>query len=237
MRISRAFFWLVLIALLTAILAFIANDRSEMRARVASNAQPSATGGFNVDVAAMDCPTPFADQAHPASPLQGRTNALPETFQLKNGAAHPLATFAVEGRVLGRKDYESDREARFAPTDIAFGWSRMRDPAVISKLNITQSSRWYRYNWSGDPPIPVNEIVRSSANMHMIPANEQIAKALGNAQRSDIVRVDGFLVSVEDGKGWRWQSSMTREDSGAGACEVVYVCRVRVTSSSVSNLQ
>ena len=26
--------------------------------------------------------------------------------------------------------------------------------------------------------------------------------------------------------GWRWRSSLTRDDSGGGACELVYVCSI-----------
>jgi hypothetical protein len=33
-------------------------------------------------------------------------------------------------------------------------------------------------------------------------------------------------VQVNTPDGWRWRSSLTREDTGGGACEVVYVCAV-----------
>lgn len=235
MKIDRRLFWGVLFALIALIVALLVWDSRERASR--ADKATHATGvtapgpGFAIDQAAMDCPTPFADQAHPDVPLQGGTDGLPKAFVLAEGSATPVAPFAVEGRVLGRKNYDADRESSFAPTDIAFGWSRMRDPAVLAKLNIKQSSRWYHYNWTGEPPIPVQEIVRSSANMHMIPANPRIAEALSEVERDAIVRIDGFLVTVKDGRGWAWHSSTTREDSGAGACEVVYVCRVRVTSN------
>ncbi len=234
MKISRGGFWWLLTALVVAFISFALLDhhRRQQRAVLAATtaSEPGTGGNFEVDVAAMDCPTPFADQSPVAQPLQGDGEGLPNAFALSQGAATPIAPFAVEGRVLGRKNYDSDRESRFAPTDIAFGWGRMRDPSVIDRLHITQSSRWYHYNWTGEPPLPVAEIVRSSANMHMIPANTRIADALSDVARNDIVRVDGFLVTVTDGKGWGWHSSTTREDSGAGACEVVYVCRVRIKS-------
>ena len=149
-------------------------------------------------------------------------------FALKNATAKPLAGFSVAARVLGRKEYGSDREADFAPLDLALGWNRMRDDAVLSQLDISQSGRFYRYRWSRDPPIPPDEIVRSSANMHLVPANEAIADALEAVDADDRVRIDGWLVQIEAADGWRWRSSLTREDSGAGACEVIYVCGVTV---------
>ena len=32
------------------------------------------------------------------------------------------------------------------------------------------------------------------------------------------------LVEVRGADGWTWRSSLSREDSGNGGCEVVYVC-------------
>jgi hypothetical protein len=137
-----------------------------------------------------------------------------------------LAGFSVEARVLGREDYRLDREAAYAPIDLALGWGRMREDAVLAQLEITQSGRWYRYRWRNQPPIPLAEIVRSSANMHMIPANAAVAADLERISDGDRVRVDGWLVQLDSPGGMRWRSSLSREDSGGGACELVYVCAV-----------
>jgi hypothetical protein len=147
-------------------------------------------------------------------------------FQLSNAVAKPLAGFSVAARVLSREDYDDGREADFSPVDFALGWGRMRDDAVLSQLDISQSGRFYRYRWSGQAPIPPDDIVRSSANMHMVPSNSAVAKALDAVEAGDRVRIDGWLVQIDTPDGWRWRSSLTREDSGAGACEVIYVCGV-----------
>jgi hypothetical protein len=68
--------------------------------------------------------------------------------------------------------------------------------------------------------------VRSSANMHLVPANDAVADALAAVDAGDRVRIDGWLVQIDATDGWRWRSSLTREDSGAGACELIYVCAV-----------
>jgi len=152
-------------------------------------------------------------------------NGMP-AFALADAAAQPLAGFSVAARVLGREDYRSDREADYAPLDLALGWGRMREDAVLSRLDMSQGGRWYRYRWSGEAPLPPEEIVRSSANMHMVPASPEIADALAEIEAGDAVRIDGWLVQIEARDGWRWRSSLSREDTGAGACEVVYVCAV-----------
>ena len=128
--------------------------------------------------------------------------------------------------MLRREDYRSGREAELSPTDLALGWGRMRDEAVLSQLSISQGGRFYRYRWENAPPLPPEEIVRSSANMHMIPADDTIAEALKSVREGERVRIDGWLVEAQAPDGWKWRSSTTRSDSGGGACEVVYVCAI-----------
>ena len=99
----------------------------------------------------------------------------------------------------------------------------MAEPAVYEALNIRQGGRWYRYSWSDQPPIPPQEIIESSANMHMIAATPAVERALEQARRGKFIRITGKLVEVTHPSGWRWTSSLTRSDSGANACELVFV--------------
>jgi len=173
------------------------------------------------------CPLPprvAADDAPLQSPVPG--DVAP--FRLQAATLVPMAGFSVDARVLSRKDYHLDRESQLSPTDLALGWGRMRDDDVLGRLDISQSTRWYHYAWRDAPPLPPDEIVRSSANMHMIPATRAVADALHRVHRDDRVRIDGWLVEADAPDGWRWRSSLTRDDSGAGACEVVYVCELAV---------
>lgn len=161
------------------------------------------------------------------APLQSSVPSGTGPFRLTAATLTPLAGISLDARVLSRADYGSDRESHLAPTDLALGWGRMREDAVLRSLEITQGGRWYRYRWWGQPPIPPDEIVRSSANMHFIPADEATARTLAGVRTGDRVQVDGWLVEARAGDGWTWRSSLTREDSGDGACEVIYVCSIR----------
>jgi hypothetical protein len=141
----------------------------------------------------------------------------------------PLADFALTARVLSRADYRFDHAAALSPTDLAFGWGQMSDSGVLARLDISQSNRWYYYHWSTDsPPIPKDEIVRSSANMHMIPADDEVRRALRSVREGDIVHLEGQLIEARGKDGSVWRSSMTRDDTGDGACEVVYVRKLVV---------
>ena len=163
----------------------------------------------------------------PASPLEPRQTAVPRrmgAFQFGEFVIEPLAGFSIEARVLGREDYRFDQGASLVPTDLALGWNAMAKPEVYRRLDISQSGRWYHYRWGSDgPPLPLDEIIRSSANMHLIPANEGVAAALARVKPDQTVRLQGWLVEARRDD-YVWRSSTSRDDSGAGACELIYVC-------------
>lgn len=145
---------------------------------------------------------------------------------LEGAQGHVLAGFSVAARVLGAERYTFDREATWSPLDLALGWGRMRDDAVLSQLSISQGGRFFHWRSQQAPPIPIDELTASASNMHMVPANDAIADALHAIDAGDAVRIDGWLIRIEAEDGWHWSSSLSREDSGAGACELVYVCAV-----------
>lgn len=144
-------------------------------------------------------------------------------FKFKEHTVKPLAEFRIRARIMSRENYSFDGGAKISPVDFALGWQRMADPQIYEALNIRQSGRWYRYSWRDEPPIPLNEIIVSSANMHMIPANDEIKQILAKAKAGQMIRLQGQLVEVTRGDNWRWRSSLTRTDSGDGACELVFV--------------
>ena len=59
--------------------------------------------------------------------------------------------------------------------------------------------------------------------MHMIPATRTIGRKLKSLRVGDIIKLDGLLVDVDHDSGWFWRTSMSRMDTGAGACEIVFV--------------
>jgi hypothetical protein len=133
------------------------------------------------------------------------------------------AKFEIRARVLSKEPYYMGRTADLAPIDLALGWGAMSDSAVLDQIDISQSARWYRTKYELPPPIAEQQIISSSSNMHMIPARKAIERSLKKLREGDIVLIQGYLVDVYHVSGWRWQSSMSRTDTGNGACELVYV--------------
>jgi len=133
------------------------------------------------------------------------------------------ARFEVRARVLSKEPYYLGRTADLSPIDLALGWGVMSDTAVLEKIDISQSGRWYRTRYDLPPPVDERLMVASSSNMHMIPARKDVERMLKNLRVGDIVLIRGFLVDVDHASGWHWRTSMSRTDSGDGACELVYV--------------
>jgi len=142
-----------------------------------------------------------------------------------------LQPYTGEFRVLSKENYNFGRESEISPVDFALGWDKMADPEVYKQLSIRQSNRWYHWRYENAPPIPVREIEMQSANTHLIPASKLIAKQLKAIDQDDLIYLKGQLVEVKSSDGWTWRSSLSREDTGGGACELMLVEEVRVISN------
>lgn len=138
------------------------------------------------------------------------------------------ARFELTARVLSRENYRLDAGATIAPVDLALGWGRMSDSDVLSHISISQENRFY--HWHVEQfPIPRREIEQSSANMHMIPASDEARRELDRVRPGEVIHLEGFLVDASRPDGWQWKTSMTRDDTGNGACELVYVEHIDAT--------
>lgn len=139
----------------------------------------------------------------------------------------PRASFEIEARVLGKERYWIGREARLSPYDLALGWGRMSDEAVLEEFSIWQSKRFYWW-MSSSLPIPADVVTLQSANVHIIPSDDAVRRAVASLRTGHIVRLRGQLVDAAAGSGWRWRTSMSREDKGNGACEILWVESISV---------
>ena len=67
--------------------------------------------------------------------------------------------------------------------------------------------------------------------MHMIPASDEVYSVLKEIRNGDIIELSGSLVNVaDDNDGWRWKSSQTRNDTGNGACELIWVESLKIVT-------
>jgi hypothetical protein len=148
-------------------------------------------------------------------------------FRLK-----PLAHFAVDGRLLHSKVYRYDRGAALVPVDLALGWGPMSDQSVLDRLTITQSMRFYWYEYQLPPPIAPDQIVSHSTNVHVIPATKEIAERCKSLRAGALVHLTGELVEATGPEIGTWRSSLSRTDTGNGACELMWVREISEIATS-----
>jgi hypothetical protein len=163
-----------------------------------------------------------------AEPLQREIDAAP---LIERGAfrLRPRAEFSATVRILGREDYSLGELASLVPTDYAVGWGPLSDSRVLEDVRITQSNRFYYWrteHW----PVDRATIESHSANWHVIPDNAAVRAVLARVRRGSIVTFEGELVDIEGAEG-RMPTSLSRSDTGAGACEVLLATSARIVET------
>ena len=139
----------------------------------------------------------------------------------KDQSIKKLQTFKGDFRILGSKMYSDDAQAKFSPIDYAVSWGLFAEPEIARHITVNQYDRYL--NWKIDRlPVPAEQAMQMVSNMHIIPANPEIAKQIKHVKRGDLVRLKGELVEIKD-KDMVWTSSLTPTDTGDGACEVFRV--------------
>jgi hypothetical protein len=165
----------------------------------------------------------------PDEPLQTDANGAP-VIVLGRWTLTPRATYDITARILSREDYRFDPIAGLAPLDLALGWGPMSDNRVLKAFKISQGARFYSWRpVAGSLPIELGEVTQYSANTHVIPANDAVAAKLARLRLGgQVVHLTGLLVDGARDDGMTIRTSLTRADSGAGACEFMLVQHVEI---------
>jgi hypothetical protein len=146
----------------------------------------------------------------------------PEKY--KTVVIEPLAKYKIQARILGIRKYWLDRGAKIAPYDLALGWGPMSDSRILKQLDISQADRFFFYSFKPEQlTIAPDQISNFSANVHIIPDNAYIKQQIAGLHVGNVVTLTGSLVRVNYMDGGEWKSSLTRSDTGNGACELMKV--------------
>ncbi|RJQ31716.1 MAG: hypothetical protein C4562_04525 [Actinobacteria bacterium] len=180
------------------------------------------------------------DKIHPdilKEPIQVElVNQAPITFSRDgfNYELSPLADYEVNGLVVNQRDYRNftlSKVDEVYPLDVCLIWGKNVSSKVYQNPNLTfsQDSRFAYWSYTGD----VNFSQIQAANEHLIVNDDYIASKLKEISTGDQVKIRGQLVSVkakntgevdiENPEELTMKSSTTRDDTGAGACEIIYV--------------
>jgi hypothetical protein len=160
----------------------------------------------------------------PDAPVQQLLDP-PSTFAAKEHEFEARARYDITARVLRKEIYRIDGGANLAPVDLGLGWGAMSDTKVVDALLFSQMGRflyWKPKDWASFP-LTAAQTVAQAAQVHAIPADAAIERRLRSLRPGQVVRLSGYLVDIRGPDGFRWRTSLSRNDTGDGACEIMWI--------------
>lgn len=136
----------------------------------------------------------------------------------------PKAEYELTGVIKSKNKY-FDFPSQISQYDFTMGWGILNKKGIHNYIRYSQSGRWYRFKYSYDAPVSGDYIAEHSANVHIIHKDKKVLKQVKKMKKGDFVKLKGYLVDVDFNEPGAelWQSSLSRSDTGDGACEVFYV--------------
>lgn len=169
--------------------------------------------------------------AEPQQAALPSPEVVPVAFDGKNYFVEKHHKYEISGEVLSVETYNVAFKSEFFDVDLGLIWGpRVAD--LKQRYTFNQGGRWLF--WSSKDPVSDDErryITAHISNNHLIPAEGRgnLVKAVRWPGRGDKVRIAGYLVTIKNPSGGvAVASSMSRDDSGAGACEVIWVEEIQI---------
>ncbi len=164
-----------------------------------------------------------------SEPDQSPTDRAPFERSTRHGTFRivPRAAYEV-GAVVAHVDrYRFDHLAPLVPLDAVLTWGKLPEVPYRGRVAYDQMARFYLWSTHARN-LDLRYIATHSANTHLLPSDSNLRKAILHLGRGDRIRIRGLLVDLVDGEGHTFKTSLTRTDTGAGACEVLWVQELQV---------
>jgi hypothetical protein len=141
----------------------------------------------------------------------------------------PRFRFDQSARVMASKAYRWGHEGALLPEDLALAWGPVLAPPYAGRLSYSQFSRFFFWR-TRDSSLDRGTIVTHTANVHVFPRTRLLKRAVRAVTKGDLVRLEGFLVDIDDagGSDFHWGTSISRSDEGPNSCETIYLERLTV---------
>ncbi|MFC1887267.1 hypothetical protein ACFLYK_00485 [Candidatus Cloacimonadota bacterium] len=174
----------------------------------------------------------FTEIVTDSDPIQLEQEGFkPITIDMRRGSVtlQPVAEYKIAGKVLSKKKYGSTWSAKVAPYDLAIGWASLTNSEYIDKLKFSQWGRFYFFKYEYNVPFREDYIIEHSSNNHIIPATDNLKKLLFHIKTDYLIEMEGYLVDISgkiSNKPVTWKTSLKRDDTGNGSCELFYVNKI-----------
>lgn len=161
-------------------------------------------------------------------PLQQPIQAPEFGFEYRGAdyVVRPVARYEFHGLVVTHNDTKglgdlTHDENSVDTKDLCLIWGANLEGDDYRRITFESTPTWCHWSWRGDD---IAFDPHAIANNHLVTDSEALRAALDRVHVGDQVRFKGYLVNYADRRhpgAWR-NSSVTRTDSGGGACEVVF---------------
>ena len=168
-----------------------------------------------------------------SAPSQTGTDKAP--FSVETGGVRyqvkPLYRYELNGLVVSRHDAETwwdfiHREAGdfLNVTDLCVVWGDNLGSGVYRRLSYDSGQFTCFVHWK-DQETGALFKMNALSNNHLLTANPDLAKKIRSVRIGDQIHFRGYLAEYSHNQGFAFKrgSSTTRDDSGNGACETVFV--------------
>lgn len=150
----------------------------------------------------------------------------------------PLYDYEMNAVVVHKYDYTRFKFYKLDsvfPLDLCVVWGENVSQGIFRNKTVRFSQDGRFCHYQGEIPLNGNEI----SNNHLVVNDNAIEKKLKNISHGDQIKIVGKLVNIDaknigkpvsqyDYESFKWGTSVTREDSGAGACETIFVENVEI---------
>lgn len=164
-------------------------------------------------------------------PLQAETEAKPFKVAVNNVTytITPQHTYELRGMVVSYLnsfsflDYFHEQWQDYLnPKDVCVIWGENLRDKIYGNMTFKTQSWACSYRW---PNSEVGSLFQRNqlSNNHLLTDNKILARRMKDVRKGDQIYLTGYLVTYSHDQGFRRGTSTTREDTGSGACETVWV--------------
>jgi hypothetical protein len=209
----------------TKITLFIVGAAAFLMTAALDRATPRTDLATAVDTEGLPpLPLSAAPDGSPAqTPVAAMRVGLSEGFE-----ARLLYGYALEGRVVTRREFRNDATSAISPLDLGIVWGDLAEPGRADAIEFRAVPRavWYR---PGPNAVLTEDWETQVTNNHLIPADAAVNDALMAVEVGTHVRIRGYLVVVTGDGIAPWRSSTRRDDNTIiGGCEIILVTGVEI---------
>lgn len=156
---------------------------------------------------------------------------------------YPRAKYKIAGTAIAYNYSFFIRNEFFdsaALYDLGLAWGKLGEKNFYNKYFECYSQKnemsgarvlWTKYKNSSEIPVSMDYVNSHFSHSHIVPANRNIMAAMLKIRRWDKVELEGELVDMiyySKNREYTANTSLSRYDTGMGACETFYVTKVKI---------